>query len=546
MFRRRSVRGITATGALACLVLAGCGRSPESRDADRADRPAKNLVATTAPGTKDPGPLVWATYRDVQTLDPAFAFDYPDNTAVTLMCESLLRIQPDGQIAAGLATLRRPDPTTLVFDIKPQAEFWNGRPVTADDAVYSLRRQADPELGGFYSAPFSRVDTITATGDRQVTIKLKQPDYWLDGELASLAGIVVEKQYAENAGKDYGTPSGGAMCTGAYRFKEWKPATGVVATANRDYWDTSVEPHVSEITLKGVPDQSTLTSSLLTGAVSGSYIPALATLRQLEQSDQVEVYEGPGYNTDALVISSLKGALGDVRVRQALSLAVNRQGIIDSVHQGAAQIPRWFSNEGTFGYAKATFEEAYRKAPPMTRDLAKAKQLIADAGAAGKTITIGMSSEVPDVNAAAIAYQAAGKAIGLDVRFKAVPANDFINFFTDPKARADIDAFPTVNYGDYADPAALLATVVLPDGSQNFSGFADRQITDWMQQARGTADPKARAELIVKVQRRVGDLLPWIPTVQPTTVLVMNKNLTGAVSSFAYMFAPWANRLGGR
>jgi peptide/nickel transport system substrate-binding protein len=543
MIRRRRQRCLTAFAVVAVLALAGCGRS--ASDNDKQDTSSVKLAATTPAGTKESGPVVWAVYRDVQTLDPIYAFDYPDNTAVTLMCESLLRIAPDGQIVPGLAAMSRPNATTLVFDINPKATFWDGSPVTPDDVVYSLKRQTDPALAGFYGASFSRVASITATGDRQVTVKLKQPDYWLDGELASLPGMVLEKKFVEKQGKNYGTPSGGIMCTGAYQLKSWQPATGVVATASPHYWNGGT-PKVSQITLKGTSDEAALTSSLETGEISGSYAFALSTLDQLKQSNAVSVYQGPGYSTDAFIVSNLKGPLGDVRVRQALSLALDRQGIVDTVYRGAALIPRWFSNPGTFGYATSTFESAYEQDPEFAQDVDKAKQLVKDAGAEGQTITIGMSSALANISAVASAYRSAGDQIGLKVNLKSVSADNYINFFIDPKARAGVDGFLTVNYGDYADPAALLATVVLPDGSQNYSGFDDAKITDWMEQARGEADPDARAQLVIKVERRVNQQLPWIPNVQPTNVLILNKDLSGAVSSFAYMFAPWANDLGGR
>ena len=143
------------------------------------------------------------------------------------------------------------------------------------------------------------------------------------------------------------------------------------------------------------------------------------------------------------------------------------------------------------------------------------------------------------------AYQAAAQAIGLKVVLKSVSAQNYINFFIDPKARAGIDGFLTVNYGDYADPAALLATFVLPGGSQNYDNFNDPQITAVMEQARSTADPDKRAALVAKAEKLTVQQMPWIPNVQPTSMLMLGKGLTGAVSSFAYMFAPWANSLGG-
>ena len=78
---------------------------------------------------------MWAVYREVNSLDPIFAFDYPENTTDSLLYESLLRQAADGSIGPGLATLTYPDPTTLVFTLKPGVAFWDGTPVTSDDVV---------------------------------------------------------------------------------------------------------------------------------------------------------------------------------------------------------------------------------------------------------------------------------------------------------------------------------------------------------------------------------------------------------------------------
>jgi peptide/nickel transport system substrate-binding protein len=542
----RKKRLMTALAVALLLTLAACGRSVSSTNNSSGDiSPTQGLVTSTKPGTKPVSSVTWAVYRDVNSLDPIFAFDYPENTAISLMCESLLKQAPDGAIVPGLATMTNPSPTKLVFTIKPGAKFWDGHPVTPADVVYSLDRQMNPALGGFYSLVFNRVSSITQTGTDQVTVTLKQADYWLPGELASMGGVIIEKAYAQKEGKNYGTPAGGIMCTGAYEFKSWNPGTGVVAVANPHYWGGKT-PLVKQITIKGVPDTTTLTSGFLTGSIQGGYLDGIATLPQLEAAkNAVSVYQGPSENTDAFIVSSFKGVLGNLKVRRALSLALDRQAIISDVYKGAALMPRWFSNPGTFGYGKPVFTKAYDATPAMTQNLTEARKLVKEAGAAGRTITIGTSSQISNISAVTGAYQQAAQAIGLKTVLRSVSAQNFINFFTDPKARQGIDGFPTVNYGDYADPAALLATLVLPGGSQNYDNFNDPQITSLMEQARSTANPDQRAALIVKVEQLVAQQLPWIPNVQPTSVLALQKGLTGAVASFSYMFAPWADNLGG-
>jgi peptide/nickel transport system substrate-binding protein len=91
----------------------------------------------------------------------------------------------------------------------------------------------------------------------------------------------------------------------------------------------------------------------------------------------------------------------------------------------------------------------------------------------------------------------------------------------------------------------MLATLDLPGGSQNYDNFNNPQIVAALEQARSTANPNQRAALVVQAEKLTMQQLPWIPDVQPTQLLMLSRNLSGAVASFAYMFTPWANSLGG-
>jgi peptide/nickel transport system substrate-binding protein len=335
------------------------------------------------------------------------------------------------------------------------------------------------------------------------------------------------------------------MCTGAYKLQSWKPGDVLSVVRNDSYWNPDVKPLVREIDFKGTPDEAALTSALLTGDVNGYFAFGISTLEQLKQSSSLTVTQAPGWNTDAFIVSSFDGPLGDVRVRQALSMALDRQGIIDNVYKGAALLPRALSAPGTWGYGRDVFQSAWDQLPDMTQNLDEAKTLIQQAGVAGQTITFGMSSELANISAEASAYQAAAEAIGLKAKLKSVSAANYINFFIDPAAREGIDGFFTVNYGDYADPAALLATLVLPDGSQNYSGYENPEVTKLLNEARTTADETARAQKVADAQKLIVQDLPWIPSALPLSTLVTSSDLTGAVPSFAYMFAPWADDLGG-
>ena len=86
---------------------------------------------------------------------------------------------------------------------------------------------------------------------------------------------------------------------------------------------------------------------------------------------------------------------------------------------------------------------------------------------------------------------------------------------------------------------------MLPGGRQNYDGFSDPKLTALLEQARSTAGPGQRAALVSEAEKLAAAQLPWIPDVQPHTVLLLGKGLTGAVSSSAYLVSPWADQLGG-
>ena len=469
---------------------------------------------------------------------------FRSNTVVSTLCEALERQEPNGSIRPGLASLRYTTPTEITLTLTPRVHFWDGHPLTPADVVFSLQRQSDPKLGGFYGTVFDRVRAITAVGANQVRISLTRPDYWLAGELSAMPGVIIEKQYAEAKGHAYGTPGGGVMCTGPFKLKSWRPGAEIDVEANPSYWNPALRPTVSEIRFEGISDAAALTSGLSTGAVDGTYLTDTSNLGELQHLSGVSVYEGPSFDTDYFIPSNLAGPLGDVRVRRALSLAFNRSSYIGTVYDGGAQLPHLSVNPGAWGFARDVFQRAWNSAPAPTQDLARARALVQAAGAKGKQIVIGTSTGLATTATEADAWQAAAQSIGLRAKLYNVSPQNYIDFFTDPGARRHVDAFTTTTYGDYADPAALDATYVIPGGSQNFDHYSNPQITQLLDKARAEADPRRRAGDDVAAERLIMKQLPWIPVADPDTFLVMNKRITGAPRSFVYMQAPWLARLG--
>ena len=134
----------------------------------------------------------------------------------------------------------------------------------------------------------------------------------------------------------------------------------------------------------------------------------------------------------------------------------------------AAQLPRTLESPGEWGYGESVFQQDWDHLPVESMDLSKARALIKAAHATGKSITIGTTQQISSLATDANVVRQAAVEIGLKVTIKSVSAQDYIALFESASARKGIDMFPTSNYGDYADPAALYNTVVMPGGSQNY------------------------------------------------------------------------------
>ncbi len=533
--------GIAALGA-------GCGRdAPTDQSSPAADEPAATLTPTTPAAESEVDRVTWALYRDTGTVDPAFAFDYPDNTVVAILCDTVLRQRPDGSLEPGLATSAEyADERTLVLALRDDVKFWDGSSVTAADVAFSLNRQRDPKLGSPYAPVFRHVEAIEATGPDEVEIRLTEPDYLLRGELSGAPGAIISERVAKAAGPRYGTPGGETMCSGPYRMQSWKPGDALTVVRNDEYWGDAPAPLTRQIDFKGVPDEAALTSGLLTGEIAGTYPQAITTIDQLRSSGKVAIHRGPSYASDALIVSNLKGTLGDVRVRQALSMALDRQGIVDQTYKGMAQLPRTLANPGTWGYERATFQAAWDALEDPEVDIEGARALVEEAGATGKTVVLGTTNEIKNLATEANVLRSAGEAIGLEVQMKTVSAANYISFFVDPKARADVDAFFTIAAPNYADPASLYTAIASPGGFLNYSDYRNADLTRLLAAARSTPSTEQRAKLVGNIDEVLARDLPWIPVVAPDNVLLVNTSLTGAPASYSYMFAPWATTLGAK
>lgn len=550
-FRSRpSAALMTAALVSGAAMAAGCGGGDSGDDAKGAPTQAAKLTITTPAATGTVDQVTWALpYGEPTTIDPAKTGDFSSNSVVTNLCESLLQIQPDFSTKPGLAeSVDQPDPTTIVFTLRDGVSFWDGQPLTADDVVYSLERNTDPAVQGINAGAFTFVKSISASGANKVTIKLKRPDNALLPVLSGVAGAISEKAFTTKAGKAYGTPSGGLMCTGPFKLDKWTSGESVAISANDKYWDAELKPKVQHLTFKFIPDNSTLTSALLSGEVDGTYEAPVGSRSALSKSSQGKLYMGPSSASVSFGPTTDSGPAADPRIRQALDLAIDKEAFVKNVLRGAGEPLKTFTPPFVYegSEQKAIYQAGYDALRDNSKpDLEKAKQLVAEVGAESKqpmTIVIGAGNQL--VLQVATIVQAAGKSLGLNMKIKQLQATQFAALFYDASLRKGYDFVATTGYMETPSVLTYAPLFAIKGGLFNWSGYSNPTATKELIAAQSAATPEEEAEHFVKAQAAYGPDDLQVSLAVSYELLFMNKRITGAPSSFAYISSPWAARLG--
>lgn len=542
----------TALAGTALLTLTACGSggSGSSTPSGSALSSISANQATTGTATKDVDSVTWSgDYRPLLNLDPVKIADYPEETAIPNICEPLIRVEPDYSLSGGLAeSYTFTDPTTLTLKIRQGVTFSDGAPMTVDDVVYSLNRNLDPDVGSGYAYTFATVKAITATDASTVTITFTEPSPTFPNTLASLAGAVVEKKFAEAKGEAFGSPDTGVVCTGPFMFTSYDGSTKLVLTRNEGYWDTEHAAHAKTFTFVYAVDNSALVNGLVSGEIQGAFNIPSSLLDQLRSSSTGKVYVGGAGSTPVnldLLMSKDSGPGADPRVRQALSLVIDRAAIARTIFKGAADPLYAVVGPGLWGYQKPAFEAAYR-AHVTHPDVAAAKALVQQAGAGGATLVLGYPSGNPQLVQLATVLQQEAAQIGITLKLVGVPNQQYGDLFADPDARKPYDLFITLNYVELPEPLMMDQLFGQTGGGTNFSGYSNPTVDRLLGQAARTSDPAARAKTIIDAETQLAKDLPSIPVVQPRAIVYQNGRLTGAPLTFSYMSSPWAAAIGGK
>jgi peptide/nickel transport system substrate-binding protein len=545
--RRGAAVGLSAPTLAA--ILAACGGSSSGSSGTNGTTTATQVgttVTTPAP-TGELDQLKWGLFYEPGPLDWIYCYNYEENTVVTNITEGLMRLTPQLLIEPGLAESHSaPDNLTNVYTIRQGVKFHDGTPMTTADVVFSMKRHLNP--ASYWAFAYFNVKSIEQTGTWEVTVHMKRPDVIFPGLMATPAGGVGPQAYVTAKGKNYGTAKAGPVGTGPFKFTSWNPGSNITISRNDSYWDTAHAPKTKSVVFSFIPEESTMTTGLLSGEIDGAYHTPYSGLSQLRSSSVGTLYLGKSMLFTVIYVSTTTGPLANSNVLKALLMATDRQALASTVYSGAANpLPSTMTPLDQWGYAQSQAAAAYHKLPPPVLDLAGAKKLMQGVDTSGTFVIATRASFQRYINIASI-VQDAGKKLGLNIQIKPVNPNDYGNLFFSDSARKGIDLFISENYADIPEPLETLYITVTPQPANaltyNYNDYNNPPVTSDLRKAVAEPDPSKRASLIIDAQSLLANQPATLPLASPAVPLFLNKRATGAPASFCYLYYPWARDVG--
>ena len=333
--------------------------------------------------------LRWAAQNDILTLDPHSQNHATTNAILMHAYEGLTRYNEKYDVEPALATKwTYLSPTQVRFDLRKGVKFQDGSDFTADDVVFSFGRIKQPQ--GTMAIYVTGIADIKKVDAHTIDIVLAAPNPILLRNIIDFR--IMSKSWAEKnrttnvqdyKAKEENFASRNVMGTGAFRILSWQPEQRIMMARNDAWWSKSTG-NVSQVVYTPIKAEATRVAALLSGDVDMLTDVPTQDIDRLRQDKKLKVVDGPEVRTiflapdigsNELKYSNVKGKnpFKDKRVREALSVAIDREAIKKSIMRGMSVPAGMMVAPGVNGYDKVLDT-------PVKADTAKAKQLLADAG----------------------------------------------------------------------------------------------------------------------------------------------------------------------
>lgn len=473
-----------------------------------------------------------------ESLDPQKVDSAEEGNILLDMFEGLTRIDGAGNVVAAAASSWdvAADGLSWTFHLRPQAKWSDGKPVVAGDFVYGLRRAVDPATAAPYVAILYEIVGareindgkekdlsklgVTAVDDHTLKIALTEPTAFLPGVLTLSIAYPMPKAAIEAGGGQWTRP-GNIVSNGPYNLASWEPQQQITLTRNPNYWDAA-SVKIDKALWLVVESDETAFKRFRAGELDFSRIP-VTEMPWARKNLPDELHPDVNMWTAYVILNTGKAPLTDVRLRQALSMTLDRETLADKVDPHG-EVPAYgLVPPGMPGYSQQPPDWMALAKPER---LAKAKALYAEAGyGPGNPLKLELVYPTTEGSRRVTSAMASmwKQALGAEV----IVTNEENQVVLAQTRHHD---FQMSLYGwiaDYPDPWTFLSIFQSTAGDLNTSAYNNPEFDKLLNQAKETVDPPARLKLLEAAERLISRDMPIIPMYYDVRPYLVSTKLAG-------------------
>lgn len=467
-------------------------------------------------------------------LNPLLATDSASGEIAGWMFNALVTYDANGSIIPELAeSYRFETPTKLVFTLRRNVRWSDGKPFGAQDVVATYNAAVSPKVFTPYSEPFRFVKSLRALDAARIEVVYTRP-YYNALDMWTLS-ILPAHLIADDPDLMTSSFNRQPVGTGPYTLTQFAVSRDIVLTKNRDYFIH--EPRIDRIVYHFAPDPTSEFLMLRQGALDLGGLSPLQLERQVDAAFRARyrIVEQPGHGYTYLGFNLRLPKFRDPRVRKALSLAIDRQQIVDVLLFGHGNVCTGPFLPGTFA-----FDPSVR---PPARNVAQARALLAAAGyGPGRPLTFELSTSAANstrmLAAQMIQQQLAGAGVVMTIRTMEWQA--FLNTVVGPR-RFDAVLLGW-SMGLLPDAYAIWHSDADKKGGFNLVGYRNATLDRLIDEAEGTVDKRRLGVLYRQMFRQIAADNPYLFLYIPRSITAVSKKIRGvrpALIGLTYNVIDW-------
>ncbi len=455
--------------------------------------------------------------EDPDVLDPTLARSFVGRIVFAGLCDKLFDIDEKLQLVPQLATGYEwsADSKSLTLKIRPGVTFHDGEKLDAAAVKFNIERHK-AMAGSNRRGELAPVTTVDVVDPLTVRLNLSAPFAPLLAQLSDRAGMMVSPKAAQAEGDKFGTKP---VCSGPFRFVERVAQDRIVLEKYAGYWNKDAI-HFDKLVYTPIPDATVRLANLKSGQldfaerVASSDFDKLKSDKKLKTASITEIgYQGITINVGKSEKAQQNPLGKDARVREALELSLDRQGLAQVVMDNEAQVGNQWVAPTNAWYAK--------NVPLPKRDVTRAKALLKEAGVTNPSFTL-IAPTTSDAQRLAVVVQSMAREAGFDVKIQAAEFATSLNMAD----KGDFEAY-LLAWSGRPDPDGNLFSFDACKQPLNYAGYCDAQTDALLAQSRSTRDPAERKKVFEQIAARVLKERPIIYLYHRNWLWAYNAKLGG-------------------